>query len=758
MNPTQEQFYLNRAASRKQFPISGFSKTTFALCIALLTHVCVSADAEVYYTYIESTGISMVQSAPKDVKADRWEVWTFGKEHQIHAGSKSSRCGLFVGASAGEVMDVLKQAQKAELDWEKVTGRKETQCSFFNFVGPIAILKKLGVSSSPERQQAVAKLEELKSKWDELKEGYESMKRAAEIVGNPLEGSEGQVELKRILGPGENPYKASYREVGSLWKDYVENLQAAQSLLLKLHSSLEDALDSSLSQLDRDFAELQKNIETARQNVSALTTAQSNLKAADDLPDPLKPTKLERERAGNFERAFSAAAYSGSSDSPLYARDMAKKAVTGIKVLCNLVGNNLSRIEELKEASPRLVNMIQELESEKIIKLSDFRRTLIGSGSQYAGIKTWTVQLPGKVTSRVEIRSDSLFARDVASDGQVVGVIPPLRFTDIQSIGEATFSENRGTTFAAYSTWSVGINGNQYRVEFSNKVEAEEFKQMLERKLHKEQAVARFPTQAEIEARERELDATIVSRRLELTQLQAALKRLGELNEEARSQIKSGIGLWRTAVTFENNLHLQAAQLEIRSAREEKNKVLSKLEEVRRDQGKARNAQEIEQINRDEALWTNLLNKCEQREKDCQTNTKLGVLRAREQKLAEYQRISGFLQPSNASWMLGLTNYKPVDLNDPDYLVGAGFKFGQLTTPGAGNDTGTNDNTQEQVKLFISKFRETRAAIGLIDATGIYMAEGDAKQDELLLMQNAAPTRKTSTPQPRKDNNDLPLP
>lgn len=100
--------------------------------------------------------------------------------------------------------------------------------------------------------------------------------------------------------------------------------------------------------------------------------------AAGDLPDPLKPSW---PKSGSAPVSVSSGiSFSGSHESPLYARDMARQVMSALDSLCRLVADNLDRIRKTEEAIDKLKREISQLEWDKLIKLNEFRRGEFCSG------------------------------------------------------------------------------------------------------------------------------------------------------------------------------------------------------------------------------------------------------------------------------------------------------------------------------------------------------------------------------------------
>jgi hypothetical protein len=211
--------------------------------MAALALLCFSASAEVYYTYNQSIGFTRVDGDPGVAHPTEWQLWTIGHRGPFGTGEKP--CGVFVGSSAEEVMKFLKWGQKAELDWEKVTGLQETRCSFFNYIGPIAIFERPDAANSQKHREAVEKLKGFQSQLSDFKETYETIKKG--------------------LGKEEESYK-----VGSVFKEYMDNLKDGFQIAGRLRATLQDTLDSGLYTLNQDFEEIKKNIDIVQRSAATL--------------------------------------------------------------------------------------------------------------------------------------------------------------------------------------------------------------------------------------------------------------------------------------------------------------------------------------------------------------------------------------------------------------------------------------------------------------------------------------------------------
>jgi hypothetical protein len=737
-----------------KFDLDGFMRNIFfvsrmKLILLLAFLAALSTNAEEYFQYNPATGLSKVEGDPKEANPTEWQLWTLGYGEQTHAGTKP--CGLYVGSSAAEVMKLLKEGQKAEKDWEKATGLTETHCSFFNYVGPIAVYKQ--TDDCQERQAAENKLKEMGAKLGELHENYET--------------------AKGLAGEGEPSY-----QVGSVFKEYASQLETGLQLQAKLRAVLEETACSGVPKLNNDFEELQRDIDVAQQGLPALTPSKtnaippaiSNIPATnapirpahaavpDDLPNPLQPSNAELNRSGSAIPAISDLNNADSPASPGYARNIASQSVMALGTLCGSIQGNTSQIQRLSQEIAKSEQQIKQLEWSKTTALLELRNALGQAGARRMEEKSWSFRNNyvgyGMTTDRVMVGADSVSASYVTDGGSEIYAVPAMHYWEIDRLGELTHYHGQSVGGEAQNIWGVLIilsGGSSHTVDFANEAEAQDFKQIMERNV----AASRPVTQQDIDAKELEFDTAIANCRKKISDSQPTIARLEAENTESISQIRQGIRLWRTAVTFEETLIIQTSSTEFHAIQVEIKKIEAKLSDIRFEKTRATDPDKLTQLKRDEGLWESLLKQQHDRQKQMQQQVRQAVLQARELKLTEFRQISGCPGTTDSRWVFPQDelHYRPVSFREPDSHLGIEFKFGQLKslTPDA-----MWPYSLPLVQQFIANFQATEPTVSLSEATGA-LAEGNVGDDETLLLQKAIPARETVNPQP-KENDSLPLP
>jgi hypothetical protein len=167
------------------------------------------AQSSTYYVY-DGRSLQRVDHAdPAAVRVKEWRVWLYRKGQR--AGGPDY-WGAIRGASASSVMAHLERDQVFERYWERWCRCDWGAETHFNPLGPIAIMEP-----PPGVLESLARLSE---DYDRLQELREPFDKAREML-DPDDGRSG----------GErNPYGA----VGSVLKEYTENLKKAQQDLRKL--------------------------------------------------------------------------------------------------------------------------------------------------------------------------------------------------------------------------------------------------------------------------------------------------------------------------------------------------------------------------------------------------------------------------------------------------------------------------------------------------------------------------------------------
>jgi hypothetical protein len=221
--------------------------TTLAITLAAF---CFIANADTYYTYNPSTGgLSAVQGSANEVHPTQWQIWLYASGVP-HSFVKGLQWGIIGGKTIESVTKQLKDGQKVKLDFNKFSGMKETRFTYFNPLGPIAIFESSPLPKTKEYQEATQRLEGLDVRLHDIYDAYENAKGLAE----------------------GNEYK-----VGSVFKEYMDNLKDAWKLKAKLRSSLDDALGIGTSRLDEDFADLQKDVDVLKRSAENLNKPSTSI-------------------------------------------------------------------------------------------------------------------------------------------------------------------------------------------------------------------------------------------------------------------------------------------------------------------------------------------------------------------------------------------------------------------------------------------------------------------------------------------------
>lgn len=176
-----------------------------------------------YYIF-DGKRLSRVDDAsPRSVSATSWEMWLFRKGAP-QAESGAGRWGTISGKSADQVLRELESSQKFERRWEGWCRCPYGPSTFFNALGPVAVV----------RTPVVPELRDIERLFDAQEVVVDGLNKIDTALGNVTTF---------------NPFES----VGNAWREYADNLKLAQDQLrylsLRLPQLTNPAFEQSLTQL-----------------------------------------------------------------------------------------------------------------------------------------------------------------------------------------------------------------------------------------------------------------------------------------------------------------------------------------------------------------------------------------------------------------------------------------------------------------------------------------------------------------------------
>lgn len=223
-------------------------------CVLLLVRTARAADSG-YYVQKGSAMFRVTDGAASKVVAKEWQIRLY-KKNGPTSGPGSRSWGLITGKSADSVNRQLASYQTMEKGWEKCAGMSWGEDTYFNPLGPIAIVE----SDKPKILAALDTADSIVSKLKNLKDGFDKIMEA--VATEPKEN---------------NPFAS----VGTVLKEYTDNFKDVQQKLAKLKQKLAigDAamseFSSGLNEISRELPTLEKQGNTLLSKIGSTSSVGS---------------------------------------------------------------------------------------------------------------------------------------------------------------------------------------------------------------------------------------------------------------------------------------------------------------------------------------------------------------------------------------------------------------------------------------------------------------------------------------------------
>ncbi len=209
--------------------------------------------AQTPYYILKGNIITRIENSnPSDIKAREWQVRLYKKQA---SKTGNSYWGTIKGSSAKEVMAKLKSHQDFELSFNYFIGKGQVQNDVFtnfNAQGPIAIIDEF-TNDQPSQNDSYEKLTELISLAENNFHLYSEVKENLNII---LKGKP----------------STSFDNVGSVFKEYTENLRDAFLQINSLRKLLEGTLSSSMDKINNDIKEINAKLQLANNKRNDILT------------------------------------------------------------------------------------------------------------------------------------------------------------------------------------------------------------------------------------------------------------------------------------------------------------------------------------------------------------------------------------------------------------------------------------------------------------------------------------------------------
>ena len=151
------------------------------------------------------------------------------------------------------------------------------------------------------------------------------------------------------------------------------------------------------------------------------------------------------------------------------------------------------------------------------------------------------------------------------------------------------------------------------------------------------------PTQEQIDAKERELQAPIDQIKAELRASEERRKRLKQELDEAISQIDDGISLWRTSASFEAQLINDHEADSVAAYQAARAKIDDQINQLQTDIYAAKDKTTVTALADDIAMWNGHLAKLEAQRREDRRAAQNRLTRASQQTNEEVGQINGFI-------------------------------------------------------------------------------------------------------------------
>lgn len=213
------------------------------VCLNIVTGTTVLAQQQGYYVD-DGRSITHVPNVdPETVKVERWEIRLY---RPGQATSGLDNWGAISGESVAKVMAELRSGQEFEKRWCRWAETDyPDHFTYTNYLGPIAVVQ-------PPKPVVARLLQQITNLYDRLKQARDLFIQIGEILSDK---------------PGEtNPFN----NVGSVLKEYVDNLREAQKRLRELQQLVTRIVSPEQSSIDAAMTEIARGLAASERHAPTL--------------------------------------------------------------------------------------------------------------------------------------------------------------------------------------------------------------------------------------------------------------------------------------------------------------------------------------------------------------------------------------------------------------------------------------------------------------------------------------------------------
>lgn len=193
----------------------------------------VIAMAEHYYVF-DGKSLQPVDGDQGSVRAAKWEIWLYKTGE---SDGSQNHWGTISGTSSAEVVKELTSEQKFEKQWERFMGTSWGPYTYFNPLGPIAIVKP----PKPLPAKIIKVMQDIRSV-------YSNLRTIFSLVSNSTD--------KAARTGQRNPFQG----IGKVLVDYARNLQGATVKAAYLERQLNDINMPAEDKIGNWFATIQADL------------------------------------------------------------------------------------------------------------------------------------------------------------------------------------------------------------------------------------------------------------------------------------------------------------------------------------------------------------------------------------------------------------------------------------------------------------------------------------------------------------------
>ena len=232
-----------------RYPNRSTTTAIVSLLFILFLQTAARAQQDISTFYVfDGRNMSKVERGdPNEMKVVEWQVWLYKAGQST--SDKRNHWGTISSKTAAGVMAKLKKEQDFELRYNAWAGKgrvPDEVMTNFNPVGPIAIVERTSEAQTRKDAQRLIP----KDTWDRMQSTFE---RAKEYY-------EGYQNIGEILAK-EPKTQTPFDNVGSVLREYRDNLQDAMEKVAQLRQILENTTTPALNDLSRRLDELTRQLD-----------------------------------------------------------------------------------------------------------------------------------------------------------------------------------------------------------------------------------------------------------------------------------------------------------------------------------------------------------------------------------------------------------------------------------------------------------------------------------------------------------------